>query len=292
MRFLALVTIALGPAAVVAAPLTGAGVGLPEDLSTEGWRIDQALGITHVFVLTLCAVAFVWMVAAVWRGRKRTEAVSRTGDGAKAAMVPLLIAAVVFFVVDGHLFVSSTRDNHTTFRDFDRIEREEDVLRLQISGRQWAWDARYAGVDGRFGSADDVYVTTDITVPAGRPVLVQLAAVDVVHALYVPNLRVQQDAIPGRVGMLWFEVARVGDLEIACAQHCGVNHYKMSGVLHVLDSAEFDAWLAQESRYAVKMIAARAELPGDSGPGLFPRFSSDPDVAPRGWGWPWQEGRE
>jgi cytochrome c oxidase subunit 2 len=266
------------------------GLGLPTDISSEGWRVDRALNITHLFIIGLCVIAFAWMLWAVIAGRKREHAAFERGDSRKAILLPLGIAAFVYLVVDGHLFVSSTSDLHSTYQNFEKVLAEPDVLKLQINARQWAWDARYAGADERFGTPDDIYVTTDIRVPVGRPVVVQLAAADVVHALYIPNLRVQIDAIPGRIGWVWFQADKAGVYDIACAQHCGVSHYKMSANLHVLEPADFDAWLARESRYAVKMVDALKALGSVGGSGMFPEFGSEPDIAPRAWGWPWSEG--
>lgn len=254
--------------------------------------MDQALHVTHWFIAGLLVVALIWLGWALIAGRRRSSSGFFRGDSRRAALLPLAIAAFVFLVVDGHLLVSSTVDTLGTLHDFDGALARPDVLRLQLNARQWAWDARYAGVDGRFGTDDDVYVTTDIRVPTGRPVVVQIAAVDVVHALDIPNLRVQVDAIPGRITWAWFEVTRAGELDVVCAQHCGVNHYKMGAKLHVLEADEFADWLATESHYATKMVKARAELLGEESLALFPRFGREPDIAPRAWGWPWQEGMD
>ena len=55
----------------------------------------------------------------------------------------------------------------------------------------------------------------------GVPVVVQLAATDVIHSMYLPNFRVKQDAVPGTVTWLTFHPKVPGEYEIACAQHCG-----------------------------------------------------------------------
>jgi len=266
-------------------------ISLPVDISTEGWRLDRALSIAHVFVGALTAIAIVWLLVAVVRGRRREHAEFFRGTSRRAALLPLLIAGFVFFVVDGQLFWRSTRDMHGTFNDFSRPRDAADTLRVQLNARQWAWDVRYPGLDGRFGTADDIYATGDLYIPKGRPVWVQLASVDVVHALVIPNLRVQRDAIPGRVAQLWFEAQKAGSFDVICGQHCGVNHYRMSARLHVLDADAFDAWLDRESGYAEKIAKASAELEGEpETPTSFPDFARDPDIKPRAWGWPWQGG--
>jgi len=44
--------------------------------------------------------------------------------------------------------------------------------------------------------------------------------------------------------------------EVACAQLCGLGHFRMRGFLHVLPQAEFDAWVAEQ-------VAAKQETGGD-----------------------------
>jgi cytochrome c oxidase subunit II len=36
----------------------------------------------------------------------------------------------------------------------------------------------------------------------------------------------------------------IGEYEIACAELCGLGHYKMHGMLHVVSQEDFDKWLA------------------------------------------------
>ncbi|HEV8325358.1 MAG TPA: cytochrome C oxidase subunit II, partial [Myxococcota bacterium] len=112
---------------------------------------------------------------------------------------------------------------------------------------QWAWDARYPGPDGKFNTKDDIVTLNDIRVPVNTPVVFELASVDVIHSFYLPNFRVKNDAMPGMINHLWFTSKETGIFEIACAQHCGVNHYKMRALLHVLPRDGYDRWAAEAS---------------------------------------------
>ena len=123
--------------------------------------------------------------------------------------------------------------------DFAGAEAKPGAVRIEINAHQWAWDARYAGPDGKFNTADDIVILNDIGVPVGAPVIFQLASTDVIHSFYVPNLRMKLDAVPGTVNRMWFQAKETGEFEIVCAQHCGTNHYKMRGTLTVLPRAEY-----------------------------------------------------
>ena len=40
-------------------------------------------------------------------------------------------------------------------------------------------------------------------------------------------------------------------MEIACAQLCGLGHYRMRGYVSILTPEEYDAWLKEEASYLV-----------------------------------------
>jgi cytochrome c oxidase subunit 2 len=75
-------------------------------------------------------------------------------------------------------------------------------------------------------------------------VLLHLKSKDVIHSFFVPQFRVKRDAVPGMTSRLWVSATKAGNYEIACAELCGLGHYRMRGFL-VLEPAEaFQAWLA------------------------------------------------
>jgi cytochrome c oxidase subunit 2 len=136
-----------------------------------------------------------------------------------------------------------------------------DAMLIEVTGQQFAWNVRYPGKDGVLGrtdhgqasqenaigldksdpaSADDVLLLNQLYLPQGRPVSVQIRSLDVLHSFFLPNFRVKQDAVPGMTVQTWFVPREAGDFEIACAEHCGLGHYRMRGQVHVVPAAEFD----------------------------------------------------
>lgn len=248
------------------------GVGLPRDVSADGWRIDWLMNWTHVFNLILFAIMCGWMAIACFKHNRKHAAEYDLGSGARSVTIALALSAFIFAVVDGNLFVNTLIDLGDTFWNFKKPAEDPRTVRIEINAHQWAWDARYAGADGKFNTADDIVTWNDVRIPAGVPVYLQLASTDVVHSLYLPNFRVKQDAVPGQVNRLWFQAKpeAVGqEFEIGCAQHCGTNHYKMRGVLTVLSEEQFKAWAAEAS-----VNAQRA-------------YDADDPAAH--WGWAWKE---
>ena len=140
-----------------------------------------------------------------------------------------------------------------------------DALVVEVTGQQFAWNIRYPGKDNVFGrteaklvdpaalnfigidktdaaAADDqIMPQNQLILPAGRAVSVRLRSLDVIHSFFLPNFRVKQDAMPGMTGEIWFVAQKPGTYEIACAEHCGLGHYRMRGQVHVVPPAEFEA---------------------------------------------------
>jgi cytochrome c oxidase subunit 2 len=159
-------------------------------------------------------------------------------------------------------------DVNQVFWNFPGAEANAAAVRIEVNAHQWAWDARYAGPDGKFNSKDDIVTLNDIRVPVNTPVILELASADVIHSFYLPNLRIKQDAMPGMVNRMWFQAKQVGEYDIGCAQHCGTNHYKMKGTLTVMSKEDYAKWAAEASQNG-----ARAYSEDDSG---------------AHWGWDWK----
>ena len=161
---------ASGAEAAEASPARGARtLALPEDASTHGHRIDALLATSHRFDVALAAVMLGWMVLAVWRFRGARRAAADGGTRRSRALV-LAVALVTFVVVDGTLFLRSLGYLDEVLWNFEVPARHAGTVRLEVNARQWAWEARYAGEDGRFGTADDVVTWSDVRVPVGVPV--------------------------------------------------------------------------------------------------------------------------
>ena len=137
---------------------------------------------------------------------------------------------------------------------------------MEVTGLQFAWYFRYPGPDGKLARTkpeledasvgnpvgidpddpagkDDV-VTGTMYLPVDRQAEVVLRAQDVIHSFFIPAMRFKQDAVPGLMIHMHFTPTKIGDYEIACAELCGLGHYKMHGILKVVSQADYDQWLA------------------------------------------------
>ena len=94
-------------------------------------------------------------------------------------------------------------------------------------------------------SKDDV-VTAEMAVPVNREIHLIMHSKDVGHSFFVPELRVQQDFVPGMDLSVHFTATKIGRYEIVCTQLCGLGHYNMKAYLSVLSPEDFDAWMKKE----------------------------------------------
>ena len=115
---------------------------------------------------------------------------------------------------------------------------EENPLVVDVNGIQYAWIFTYQ---------DTGIVSGELNVPVNRPVQLNISAGDVIHAFWVPQLRLKQDAIPRRDSTIVFTPNRVGDYPIICAELCGPYHGGMKTMLHVQTEAEYDQWLQENT---------------------------------------------
>lgn len=141
---------------------------------------------------------------------------------------------------------------------------------IEVLSKQFAWNFRYPGRDGKFGRVNpqlmndstgnpfgldpddpagkDDIVSASLRVPAGRPVLLTLNSVDVIHSFFVRELRLKQDLVPGMRIPLHFIAKVPGTYEIPCAELCGLGHFQMRSSMIVLAPAEYEAWKRGQSQ--------------------------------------------
>ncbi|HSG69997.1 MAG TPA: cytochrome c oxidase subunit II, partial [Planctomycetaceae bacterium] len=114
----------------------------------------------------------------------------------------------------------------------------------EVTARQFEWRIRYPEPGRTLKTSPekhDLYSVNELLVPAGRPVMIYLRTEDVQHSFFVPRLRVKQDAVPGQIIPVWFEVIEPGEYELLCAELCGWGHYKMKARVVALPEHEYEA---------------------------------------------------
>jgi cytochrome c oxidase subunit II len=239
-------------------------------LFTKDWlpplKSDR-IAIDHALAITLVVTGLVFIVTNLllaWFGYRYQD-----GPGAKAAywhdsprleMTWTLVTAAILAIF---LFNALNLWAKVNSRP------PADAVLIEVTGQQFAWNVRYPGKDGVLGKTDhlqasqdnpiglvkddpaakdDLLLLNQIYLPKDRPVRVQVRSMDVIHSFFLPNFRVKQDAMPGMTIDIWFTPKETGDFEIACAEHCGLGHYRMRGQVHVVPAADLDKAVAEAAQ--------------------------------------------
>lgn len=111
-------------------------------------------------------------------------------------------------------------------------------LEVDVNGIQYAWIFTYP---------DTGVVTGELHVPVNKQVKLNMKAGDVIHAFWVPQLRLKQDVLPGRDSELSFKANKIGEYPIICAELCGPYHGGMKTVLHVDSEEDYQAWVQENT---------------------------------------------
>ena len=214
-------------------------------LSTMGHQIDGLfyqilLIVTLTFVATQAVFGY-----ALWRG-----AIKKPGDKALFShgshKLEIIWTIVPSFIL---VFISLTQlevlANIRVISKFPDEARRAPVA--EVMARQFEWRIRYPKPGTELTTEEqsgDLYFVNEVHVPVSQPVMVNLRTQDVQHAFFVPRLRVKQDAVPGLVIPVWFEIEEAGEYELVCAELCGWGHYKMKARIIAESVGAYNKYLA------------------------------------------------
>lgn len=209
---------------------------LPEDISLLGGKVDFLFYLVLAITGVVFVIVEVTLIAFLILYRRREGRAATYTHGSRAVEIVWTLLPAVILAALGYV-------SQTTLLEMRGSQAYAgEPLEVEVEGEQFAWNVRY--------SASGVTALNRVRVPVNRPVRVTLSSKDVIHSFYLPNLRVKQDALPGMKTSLLFQAVKTGTYDIACAEFCGLAHYRMKGFLTVMEPAEFEGWLSGEVQAA------------------------------------------
>jgi cytochrome c oxidase subunit 2 len=250
---------------------------LPEAASVHGKETDKLFWITIViisFVVLVTHILLFFFPYIYQFKEKRSSYYYPHND--KIEIVWTIIPAVVMAVL--------VFSGWTVWADITS-EAPKDAVAVEIMGKQFNWQVRYGGKDGKIGHYDfrkidatnsmgmdfkadpsnlDDFIPREIHIPKGKPVLLKIRARDVLHSVFMPHFRVKMDAVPGMQTSFWFvpDVSTAEmraklnnpdfNYELACTEVCGGGHFAMRMLIVVDEPAEFEAWYNSQEPWAAK----------------------------------------
>lgn len=196
-------------------------------------------GWTHLFHEMLIDITVMGIIFAgitiYFLIRYRRRHVGQEGRPPKlsvaAAVGWALIPAFIFMADDLYL----AAEGWSLWRDYRTVP--ENAYEIKLEGAMWSWNFKYP---------EGVETVNELRVPAGTPILVRMTSRDVIHSFFLPDFKVKEDVMPGRMTYLWFYPKEPGEHLITCAEYCGVIHSSMRGTIIAMPKDEFNKWLATE----------------------------------------------
>jgi cytochrome c oxidase subunit 2 len=235
---------------------------LPPLASDHGGGVDRMLYYLLLSVGGLYVAGNGVLGYFVWRFSRQREATLRMASPRAERRWSLIPVVVMALIAEGGVIVLGLPVWGKYYST-----PPADVLTVEVTTEQFAWNVRYAGADRTFGrtrarlitlnnplglddadpaSRDDIVLLNDIHLPVNQPVRIRLRSKDVIHSFFVPDFRVKQDAVPGMTIDVWFVPTKTGTFELACNQICGFGHYTMRGLVEVVPPTDFENWLEEQ----------------------------------------------
>lgn len=236
----------------------------PETISEHGPAVDRQFMITIVVCGIAFAAAQIGLGWAVWKFRDRAGAQRATYSHGNNRL------EVIWTVVTAVVFISLAVMGQRVWAALHLHAAPAGSASINVLAQQFSWNFHYSGKDKVFGrtdptlindssanyvgldetdpSAKDDSVVPTLVVPVNRPVELVLKSKDVTHSFFVPQLRFKQDLVPGMAIRVHFTANKTGKYELACAELCGMNHYKMKSFMLVLPENEFNELAAMSQK--------------------------------------------
>ncbi|RJP48453.1 MAG: cytochrome c oxidase subunit II [Anaerolineaceae bacterium] len=233
---------------ILAAILTYLGLDaiglLPIPASAQAMSIDWLWNwevITISFLFALIVVPLVYSLVVFRRKKGDTTDAEHIEGNTKLeiawTIVPLFI--VMAFAYMGAYSLAETR------------RADPQAMVVNVTATQWAWSFEYP---------DYGFSSKELRLPKDKQVLLRMESKDVIHSFWVPEFRVKQDIVPGRVTELRITptvlTAPNVPFKVRCAELCGTSHYSMEEVVIVSEEADFVAWATEQ-----QTLAAAAQTP-------------------------------
>jgi cytochrome c oxidase subunit 2 len=195
-----------------------------------GWLFSIYVPIAAVvFGLVVGAI-----LLAVLGDRGPSDALRRSENNRLEAAYVVLLTGVVGFL----LYLTYTAEHKV-----DTVANQErPSLTVDVTAARWEWAFRYPryGIVARSGTVGH----QPLVVPANRAIRFNLSSQDVIHSIWVPELRFKRDLIPGETEHVTLTFTQLGTFTGQCAEFCGLRHAEMVFRVHVLAPAKFTRWLS------------------------------------------------
>jgi cytochrome c oxidase subunit 2 len=223
------------------ASIIGIALGLlidwfPTQATEEGEKVDTLYDVLIIASVPVFVLVMVIVLYCVWRFRMRPGEELMDGPpihgNTRLEIVWTAIPAIILVALCSYAYITLTEIE----------EADARALNVTVRGQQFTWTFYYRDSSGKTIASPQLYV------PRGRQVNFTVESDDVIHDFWVPAFRLKIDAVPGIKTHLRTTPKKVGEYPVVCAELCGLGHAAMRQTAHVVEPADFDAWLRNGGR--------------------------------------------
>lgn len=242
----------------------------------HGARIDTMFIITTVIITIVLVVVHILLLSFTYMYRMRADKLAYYyPHNDTIERIWTIVPAIVLTILVLFGFF--------TWRSITNIpeELQKSALQVEVMGEQFQWQVRYPGADGKIGkrnykmttptnsygidfndkAAWDDIQASDIVIPVNKSVRFHIISKDIIHSFYIPDFRVQINAVPGMTNYFQFTPTvtteemreRMNDPKydfvMLCAKICGSGHWNMQKKVIVVTEAEYKEWLSTQGKY-------------------------------------------
>ena len=214
----------------------------------NGETIANLFNIVLIIAVGVFVVVEGLIVVAAFRFRRRSQDTSEPTQvhGNTKAEIAWTIAPALIVVT---LFVLALQGLQSV--DTPPVQAAGQQLTVKVIGHQFWWEYQYPDYN--------IATATDLVIPVGTVVNLDISSVDVIHSFWVPQLNGKTDAFPNHINHSWIQANTPGTYVGQCAELCGSSHANMRVVVIAKTPAEFDQWVKEQQAPPVESSDALAQ---------------------------------
>lgn len=213
---------------------------MPIEASAQSIPIDQLWNIEIAIICFLFALIMVPLIYSliVFRRRKGDKSDGEYIVGNNTLEITWTIIPLITVLILAYM---------GTYTLGDVLAVDPSALVINVTARQWEWSFTYP----------EGFTSKELHLVINQPVVLDMQSTDVIHSFWVPQFRIKQDVLPGRITTERITPILIGSYTAMCAQLCGTGHSYMTAPVIVSTQTDYDVWIQGQ----VAAAAAAAQTP-------------------------------
>jgi cytochrome c oxidase subunit II len=206
------------------------------------FMLQQSTGISGFYALldlylvlgvAVAAVVIGWFLFNIIRHREREHMpINSHAEGKpetwKTALTMVMISASILAVVETATLLST---------GLVIAPQDPNAIHIKVTAQQFFFNFQYPN--------KTMNTNQDLWIPTGRNIILNITSKDVMHSLGIRDLPtgpVSEDAIAGEFNIAYIPAQQqTGTYTIFCFELCGLGHFTMHGLLHVVDPTTYSS---------------------------------------------------